>query len=389
MNKFLSLALLFFFIVSAQAQPPLKNSISPSGRVKTNKIQPAGNETSDRATLPGIPCSPGNFWAINSLGNGSIDELNLSGATVSLVASGIFTATEGNLAYCNNLNGGSFTPTFYTTTNSRIPGYYNGTAWVNTSANAAPDKIFNCGGNGNYLYYILYDSTSTSRGVVRFNGTSLSPVWSWGPGRRSSVGDLAVDQAGNVWFFTGPTGSGAVISDSLYVVTPGGQLLMQYAANLNTTACYGMMLLNSTLYLAFGPAHPQTPNALLPLVLNTGTVSAGVAIPMPSSSTGYADLESCNPGSPLALAEGGKVVDLMLYPNPVTTTLTVYLPPTLTAEAVLSIQDAQGRIVYEQRRLKGKETGRHEINCSHFAPGNYMVSIHSGNGIFNAKMMKL
>lgn len=369
--------LLFFFLyLICKGQAPVV-SVHPEGGIHSGK------------TSSGIPCNPNLFWAIAANGSGTVDQLGISGTTAAIINANVYSVpTEGNLAYCNNLNGGSFSPTFYSTSLSRIPRYFDGTAWVNPPVSSAPDKVYNCGGRGDYLYYILYDSMLISKGITRFNGNTFSTIWSWNNSRRASVGDLAVDNAGNVWFFTGPTGGSPIVSDSLFVVSPTGQLLKQYAITLTTPASYGLLLLNSVLYVAFGPNHPTTPNALVPILLSGNTASAGTPIAMPVPVNAYSDLESCNPGNPLALNESMEAVSLQIYPNPVIDFL--YIPVPLANETAFDIQlyDVAGKSVYSFRRQTQSGMNELKLDLRHLSAGSYFLQLHYGDKSYTQKIVK-
>lgn len=364
--------------------PQVKNA-QPSSLINTTVTDQTNNKTTS-----GISCTPNVFWAIKGIGNVSIDEMSISGgAVVSTGTLSLASPAEGNLAYCNNLNGGSFSPTFYSTENSRIPRYFDGAAWVNAPVTSAPDKIYNCGANGNYLYYLLYDSTSVSKGIARFTGTSLTTLYSWGNTRRASVADLSVDEFGNVWFFTGPNIPGTISTDSLLVVSPTGQLLHEYAINLNTSNAYGSLLVNGNLYIAFGPNHPLYPNALLPIVINGTSVTTGTALAMPVPLSAYADLESCNPGDPLSVAGVQATALLSIYPNPVVDVITIYLPEGVNESVDITIVDALGKVVYAVQNRRADEELKIEIDGSSLAAGNYIIKLQSTKVSYTGKLLKL
>jgi hypothetical protein len=72
----------------------------------------------------GIACNPNSFFGVSSVA-GSIDELTLVGNTVAF-SSSLLSPNGGDLAYSNNLNGGSFSPTFYSANPGDI-SYFDGT----------------------------------------------------------------------------------------------------------------------------------------------------------------------------------------------------------------------------------------------------------------------
>ncbi len=335
----------------------------------------------------GISCNSNIFWAIR--GTGQVDELSINGSAVTITGMALATGNENNLAYCFNLSGGSFSPTFYSVSLSKQPRYFDGNTWINTPVNVSPDKIYNCGGNGNYLYYLLYDSLNTSKGITRYNGTGMINVVTWGSSRRASVADLAVDASGNAWFFTGPVQSGSnIITDSLHVISPGGQMVAEFAINLNTSGAYGLMLLNGTLYIALGANHPTNPNSLQPVSVSGSTATAGVPIQMPLPVSPYSDLESCNPGSPLSLSDLPGEISFYTYPNPVKEELNIFFPGSNGAEFFIRIHDALGKSVVTSRNKL--QPGKEEVtlNIRDLSPGNYFIQIQSGDKMYNSKFVK-
>ena len=227
---------------------PATNSFSP--------LLPTGLSTTEnnwqaRSTdANGINCSSQNtFYAV---GTDGVDELVIND-TVATLVSNVFpqTASAGyNLSYCNNLNGGSFTPTFYNSYNSHYPSYYNGTDWISTS-DSVPLDIINAGGNGDYLYYMATDPTAFySRGIYKYDGHSINSIYtSSDTSRTMTVADLAVDSAGNVWFFTGHNDN-LFNTDTLTVISPSGQVFNQYPFSFNTLSAYGSFFANGQVYVA-------------------------------------------------------------------------------------------------------------------------------------------
>jgi hypothetical protein len=273
------------------------------------------------SSASGIPCDPNTFWAVISTNDTtSVDIFTLNGNTVTnfgtTIIAGLF---DPNLAYCNNLNGGAFGPTFYSTQNFTQPVYFDGTGVVTTST-ISPNYLINCGGAGNYLYYILYDASYTAKAIVRYTGSNITTIFNLPNGIVPTVADLAVDTYGNVWFFTGKNNS--FLTDTLDVVSPGGQLLKQYPFPYNTLNAYGCFLLNRILYIGLGPGNGTHPNTIVPVTITLSTATAGTPISMPGT-TAYSDMASCTPGSPLAVNESTPLQEILLFPNPVSDKLTI------------------------------------------------------------------
>ena len=103
--------------------------------------------------VAGISCDSNTFWAVNNTYQ-EIEEFRIAGDTI--ISMGIIaTVVPGSsLAVCNNLNGGSVNPTFYTSAgnNDSIAFWNGGTSWI-TDPVASPIKTYNAAGFGNYLYF--------------------------------------------------------------------------------------------------------------------------------------------------------------------------------------------------------------------------------------------
>jgi hypothetical protein len=173
----------------------------------------------------GVNCTDTTFWAI---AGANVDLFTLNGTGIK--KSGTTTITggfDGNLAFCNNLDGGAFSPTFYSTQLYHKPVYYNGTG-VTATSTTSRYYLISAGGYGNYLYYISADTVSyKSRAIVMYNSAGLTTVYNLPPSVIITAAGLAVDNYGNVWFLTGHDND-AFIADTLNVVSPLGHMVRQY-----------------------------------------------------------------------------------------------------------------------------------------------------------------
>jgi len=223
MKKFYLLIILFPLCVAAFSQfNPATNSHEkmeiynpPSTLAETGGL---------KSFMNGLPCDQNSFWAV---GGGQVISFTLNGNTVTNNGS-IMPSASGSLAYCNNLDGGSFSPTFYSTASSITrAAYYNGTGWATCSA-PPTSWVVNTGGNGDFLYYTSHDSvTHNEIGIVRYNGSSYNRIYTLPDTSRAiTVADLAVDNDGNVWFFTGVNYN--YHTDTLNVLSPSGQFIKKF-----------------------------------------------------------------------------------------------------------------------------------------------------------------
>ena len=314
------------------------------------------------AGLAGVPCSPNSFWGV---AGGQITSFTLNGNTVT--SNGNVTAIPGNgLAYCNNLDGEAFSPTFYSNTTPTKTAYYTGTGWK-TSAVTPKSWIVNAGGYGNYLFFTANDSsTFRQTGITRYNGSSYAYVYTIADtGRAITVADLAVDESGNVWFFTGVHYS--LITDTLNVMSPSGQMIKQYPFALNTLNAYGCFLLNGTIYIGLGSANLVHPYTLIPVVIYGNTASAGTPIAMPQQT--FSDLASCIPGSPFAVNEKQVRQGINLYPNPVRDILYIDRQGGNGQPMLLQIVNDSGETVLRETIANTHES----IDISGLLAGIYLV----------------
>ena len=317
---FLSVIFCFYSANTFSQRNPFTNGYEKMP-VKKQVPEVSANNPMNYSLASGVPCAANSFWAIFS---GGIDLFTLNAGVVTKVGTTVITGSfDPNLAYCNNLNGGSFSPTFYSTQNYNQPVYYNGSGVTPTTTSVSPDYLINCGGNGNYLYYIRYDPAFAQKGIARFDGSTVTTVYNIPASVQTSVADLAVDTTGNVWFFTGPKSDVTYVTDTLNVVSPTGQLIKKYPFPYNTDNAYGCFLLHGTLYVALGDSNHVHPHTLLPITITPSAAIAGTPITMPVTTTGYSDMASCTTGAPLAVTEHKPLTGITVYPNPVSDQLTI------------------------------------------------------------------
>lgn len=332
------------------------------------------SNTPDFSLTGGFPCIANTFYATSS----AVDQYMLTGNTATFVSM-MCPAYLYSLAYCNNLNGGAFSPTFYDCIDSTAV-YYDGSGWTQIPL-MGPGRIFNCGGNGNFLYYAVAPVIGHVNAIARYDGVSFTTVYTLADTNRFvSVADLNVDDAGNVWFFTGPIASFS--TDTLNVISPIGQVLKQFPFSFNSNNAYGSFMLNGIIYLGLGSANPVYPNTLLPVIIGFNSVSMGTPIPMPPT-INYGDLASCNAGSPLAVQEYMQQGDFNVFPNPVNDVLTIMSNGQVENE--FKIVDLKGSIVQTFPTIG--ETVKADVHL--LDAGIYSIESYSSKGIWRRKFVKL
>lgn len=233
------------------------------------------------------PCTGKNtFWGIESVTK-QLNELRINNGLVELTGNTIPNSSLAgfNLAIGNNLNGGSLSPTFYTN-NFTDYLYWDGiSAWIPTAP--APIQIYNTGAYKNNFYGLTYTSNSIS--ILKYDGVTYTPIITLPKG--TGCADLAVDSLGNCYLVSSPAFS--TTSDSLYIISPSGQILNQYAFVLNSIHAYGSFILDGKFYIGLGSGHPDFPNTILPVLISGTTATAGTPMPMPGTLELSDDLASC------------------------------------------------------------------------------------------------
>jgi type IX secretion system substrate protein len=323
---------------------------------------------------PGIDCDTNIFWGISA---GQVLEYEITGSTVTYNGIVVTAASPGNsLALCDNLNGGAFSPTFYSHYNG-LAFYYDGSTWV-----AAPGisncTLSNSGGAGNYLYYNVYGQGC----LDKFDGSSFVQVFS-SPNKIFTIADLAVDDAGNAWCLMGTSSPN---TDSIYVVSPSGQVISQFAFSLNTINGFGSFLMNGILYVGLGNANPVYPNTLLPISFTATTATAGTPIPFTSSAL---DLAGCNAGTPLSIPLYSEPVsELIIYPAIASDYISCLINVKANTAIQFSVTNTIGEIVYSKTMKTSTMKLETKIDVSSFSKGIYFVEINNGKEKAVKKFMK-
>ncbi len=374
MNKtFLIAGLLIYILNSANAQ------YNASSGIWDNKIPYEINPVKDAAInspdTTSAACNGTNtFWSL-LYGNSGIREYSITGNTIAYTGNSLSTFPGPTVAMCNNLNGGSISPTFYTNTGG-IPKYWNGgTTFVNCGT--FPITLDNGAGYGNYLYY--YWLTNLPGYIMRYDGVTLDTVII--TSKYSGCADVAVDASGNIYLITSPNTN---TSDSLYVYSPTGQLIKQYSLVFNCYNAYGCFLLNGTLYIGVGPFNTINPNIIIPVTFAANSVSVGTTLTLPQFHVLNFDLGSCNPGLPLGINGMAAEYDIKLAPNPASNFLHISVPNAHTYSYRICSVDGHTIVPNSDITSTGST-----VNISHLAKGMYVVEIISGNSGVRKKFVKM
>lgn len=347
----------------------------PDNFTEAKSIQPMKSEmTQLNRSAVGISCTSNTFWA--STASGQIMEFQLNGNTITYVGVAVTSGPPTGysaLGIANNLTGGAYSPTFYSSGSGGLCYIYDGSAWQPMSG-TTQCPAYNAAGKDNELYYQFNGSLPVC--IEQHNGTSVTTVYSDST-QRFSVADLAVDDLGNIWILNGFS---STQTDEIVVLSPTGAVINQFVFSLNTNNAYGCMMLNGTLYIGLGPNNPVHPNTLLPVTFTSNIATAGTPISMPFTNLG--DLASCSPGSPLAVQDlQPESNEFLLVQNAVTEVLKVQ---TRKRNSDIRIYNLTGALVYHHEFRNGPNE-MISVDVSGFQKGMYFIQ----SGLTTAKFVKV
>lgn len=334
-------------------------------------------------SLAGMPCNPNTFWAIDVPGN--IIEYELTGNIVQNPDTILSCGWCRALAYCNNLNGGTFSPTFYTTNAGDYahPVYFDGTSWVTDWF--AHDTLYDCGGYNNNLYYNINFTTT----IKKYDGTQITTFYFTPllPNLRGAIADFAVDSSGNIWrVLTSGTNISTALAEYIVVISPSGTVIQQFTIDVpfHVFGNYGCFLLGSTFYIGSDIANQDYPQKLIPITFsgNVATVNPPVSFPY-----NCYDLESCNQGNPLAAQDiAANKNSFSVFPNPAKNNFSVAWNSFYSPKPLLKIYDCLGNLKME-KTITG--FGKELIDVSQFKSGVYLVEMELNNNQAQTKKIIL
>ncbi len=327
-----------------------------------------------------VPCNPNTFWAHKF---DSIFEFSLINSAIT--PTGINYPQNGNLglAYANDNSGISgLSPTLFSTYNQSGIAYlmaFNGSTWDTITTN--PGLVFiNCGGSGNHLYidgYLTASFPSYLSRIYRFTNGNIDTIYSCSTGRKINVADEAVDANGNAYVFIGPASSFAV--DTLLVLSPTGTILNSFPITFDGLNAYGSFILGDSLYIGFGPSNSVYPSSLVPVLLNQVVASLGTPIPFNFTNGNFYDLESCNQGVPVGIADQPEVDEhLEIYPNPAQEHINIEIPTNVTSPIKeINLISIHGQQI--QTEFQYLDSNRIQLNLSILPGGFYFVKMSTGS----------
>ncbi len=311
-----------------------------------------------------VQCTEQSFWSIKSFG--AIIRWTISNGTISYADTVFQTCPINSIAFCNNLNTAPIPKTFYGSDGHDIM-YFNGNSW--DSLTTPPNFSFfgNCGAFQNYLYYTAFDNTSGSPNQIwRYDGTSTTLVTSLGLNRNFAVADLAVDIFGNIWTLVGLN----THADSLVQFSPNGTRLNAFPMNLDCMNAYGSFMLNDVYYIGMGNANPVHPQTIVSLHVSGNNAVIQNVMSFPSM--GFADLASCTPGNfiPLAVNETEGKDDILIFPNPFSSSTNLTIQGEFNFPVEISISDYSGKNIFT-----GKIYNKELNMLSQIPAGFYFIQV--------------
>lgn len=336
----------------------------------TNKIDslniPQPKKIYDFKNMTGIPCSEKIFWGSN-FGEG-VYEFEFNGNSIinnGKIISTIGSQTGASLAFADNISGGSFSPTFYSSDAQQIASYFDGTSWVQITATPNCD-LYNAGAFGNKIFY-QYGGAPTC--LEQYDGSRFNLIDS---AIFFTIADLAVDADSNLWYIKGPNFS-SNDTQSICVISPNGLLLKKFNFKFDTNNAYGCFISGKTLYLGLGHTNPTYPNTILPLTFTNDSVIIGTPLPMPNE---MSDLASCSPGRPLSLStytpQTPTDMAFEISPNPVNQFLTLRFN-FKTKKGKIYVYDIFGRKILSTKLNEIVNNSEYRIDTENFLSGEYLI----------------
>jgi hypothetical protein len=231
--------------------------------------------------------------------------------------------------------------------------------------------VLNNGGYGRHQYVQCDIGT-----ICYFDGENFDSIYTVETGDFITIFDIAVDTIGQAWVFSGPEPDSIT---QLTVLDSMGSVEHAYSFNASTNNGYGSFFLNGTLYVGYGYAGPM-PNTIRPVILD-GT-SAYFGTPILFMDYEFQDMASCQSlGEFVSILEHEDELNLSLYPNPTSSTLTIRLPDKKVKADRTSIYDMTGRLVH-------RGVFDSNVDVSFLQAGMYTVLIETNNGVFRGNMRK-
>ena len=323
-----------------------------------------------------MPCNnPNGFWGINEI-TMQLIQFELVNNVVNVTGFTIASCPGYSLAIADNMNGGTISPTVYTSNYDSVFYWDGNGGWAFADVCTIVNTLGNAGGNGNLIDFLNMGSSGSS--IFQYDGQNFSLLAD--SLRFSSCADVAVDAVGN--FILLGMDSTYPITDSVFIYDGSGFLIHQYPFVINASNIYGSFLLNGVYYLGLGNSNAN-PNCLQPVIFSGNMAIPGPLIPMPPNSPVSLDLASCNPGIILSTLPENQTEKISIYPTPTNSLVTIsYFK--LEGNSI-SIYDMDGKLVFQKDKVTDNSV---TIDVSSFENGIYVIEVGNAEFVSRIKMCK-
>ena len=353
-------------------------------------------------TFAQLFCNTGQFYAIGNGANSvpsAIYRLQNSGGTITIPnlltpIAALPNTNQMSLAIADFGDGKKLYSHYKLGAVNRILRLDGATWNVAYSDSSANYTITNAAGNGSFLYFHASRTNLWPGLINRFVGNAMVTIWEDSV-TSLPVGDIAVDNSGNVFFFSG---IGSMVN-RLNIIAPTGVILDTLPVSFNASFAYGCFFDDDVLYVGFGANSVTYPNKLIPFYISPGQVVMGSPLNMPNPVLGstpngtirlnFNDLASCSNAN-INFQGGGSTstndlvneINWQLFPVPATQEVTVKWDNNQSTD--IRIFDMYGKVISTYFNRQEEIV----IPIAGLSSGIYWAEIRVGNKVARRKWIK-